>query len=330
MSAKFYLPIFSSSEHSSTFLISPKLVSTHLVSSAHQKPCDTDAFTQNSLHKKLCSTKLAQSTSQYYFVLQSCTEHVPVRLCTTKLAQSTSLYHKVLQSLHKALPSQYYFVLQSLHRARPSTTLYYKACTKYFPVQLCTTKLAQRTSQYDFVLQSLHRARPSTTLYYKACTEHVTVLLCTTKLAQSTSQYYFVLILQSLHKELPIMTLYYKACTEHVPVLLCTTKLAQSTSQYYCVLQSLHKVLPSTTFVLQSTSSVALSHRSFDTHSKLLHREAFTQRIVYTEKLSYCLIHNDSRNCSSKAGSRRQIKKTRLLKRNFERKITSAKIEKIC
>ena len=36
----------------------------------------------------------------------------------------------------------------------PSTTLYYKACTKerYFPVLLCTTKLAQSTSQYYFVL----------------------------------------------------------------------------------------------------------------------------------------------------------------------------------
>ena len=95
----------------------------------------------------LCTTKLAQSTSQYYFVLQSlhkllpsttlyykaCTKSFPVLLCTTKLAQSTS---------------QYYFVLQSLHKALPSTTLYYKACAKHFPALLCTTKLAQSTSQY--------------------------------------------------------------------------------------------------------------------------------------------------------------------------------------
>ena len=40
-------------------------------------------------------------------------------------------------------------------------------------------------------------------------------------------------------------TLYYKACTKHVPVLLCNTKLAQSTSKYYFVIQSLHKVRPS-------------------------------------------------------------------------------------
>ena len=98
----------------------------------------------------LCTTELAQSTSQYYCVLQSLhkarpsttlhyskarTKHVPVLLCTTKLSQSTS---------------QYYFVLPSLHKARPSTTLYYRACTKHV--------------QYYFVLQSLHTARPSTTL----------------------------------------------------------------------------------------------------------------------------------------------------------------------
>ena len=77
----------------------------------------------------LCTTKLPQSTSQYYFVLRR----------STKLAQSTS---------------QYYFVLQSLHKALSSTTLYYKARKKGFPVLPCTTKLAQSTSQYYFALQS--------------------------------------------------------------------------------------------------------------------------------------------------------------------------------
>ena len=59
-------------------------------------------------------TKLAQGTSQYYFVLQSlhkalpsttlcykaCTRHFPVLLSTTKLAQGTSQHYFVLQSLH--------------------------------------------------------------------------------------------------------------------------------------------------------------------------------------------------------------------------------------
>ena len=57
MSAKFFLAIFMSSERSSNFLISSKLVSTHLGSSARQRAWDTDAFTQKSLTK--------------YFVLQS-------------------------------------------------------------------------------------------------------------------------------------------------------------------------------------------------------------------------------------------------------------------
>ena len=145
----------------------------------------------------------------------------------------------------------------------PSATLYYKSCTKHFPVLLCTTKLAQSTSQYYFVLQSLHKLLPSTTLYYKACTKHFPVLLCTTKLAQSPSQYYFVL--QSLHKAL-------------LPLLLCTTKLAQTTSQYYFVLQSLHKALPSTTLyykactksfpVLLCTTKLAQSTSCLETFEK--------------------------------------------------------------
>ena len=148
-------------------------------------------------------------------------------LCTTRLAQSPSCTTKYLP------------------KAFPSTTSYYKACTKYFPVLLCTTKLHKRlpsttpyykacTKYFPVLLRSnsLHKVLPSTTSYYKACTK-------------TTSQYYFVL--QSLHKVLPSTTLYYKPSTNYFPVQLRTTTLAQSTSQYYFVLQSLHKVLPSTT-----------------------------------------------------------------------------------
>ena len=78
MSAKFFLTIFISSEHSSPFLISPKLVSTHLGSAARQ------------------------STTSYY---KACAGYFPVLLCTTKFAQSTSQYYFVLQSLCKARPS---------------------------------------------------------------------------------------------------------------------------------------------------------------------------------------------------------------------------------
>ena len=51
-----------------------------------------------------------------------------------------------------------------------------KACTRYFPVLLRTTKLAQSSSQYFFVLQSLHEVFPSTSLYYNACTKYFPVL----------------------------------------------------------------------------------------------------------------------------------------------------------
>ena len=319
----------------------------------------------------LPSTTLSYKPCTKHFPAPLCTTQSlrPVLLCTTKLAQTTSQHYFVLQSLHKALPSIYYFVLQSLHRARPSTTLYYKACKKCFPVLLCPTSLAQSTFQHHFVLhkacaqyfcvlQSLPKLLPSTTLYYKACTkpfpvyitlyykactEHVPVLLCTTKLAQSTSQHYFVLhkactkhfpallcttqstsqyyfVLQSLHKLLPSTTLYYKACTNHFPALLCTTqslrpvllgttKLAKSTPQYYFVLRSLRKALPSTTLhckpcteyvpVLLCDTKLAqrkLLYTASSFAEKLLHtagflnREAFTQKLLhttsfYTEKL---------------------------------------------
>ena len=91
------------------------------------------------------------------------------------------------------------FLRTGLRKAFPSAALYYKACTKYFPVLLCTTKFARSTSQYFCVLQNLHKVGPS-------------IPLCSTKLAPSTSQYYF--ILHSLHKVLPSTTSDYKACTK--------------------------------------------------------------------------------------------------------------------
>ena len=61
------------------------------------------------MHKELPSTTLyytacisTSSTTLHYKV---CTQHFPVLLCTTSLAQSTSQYYFVSQSLHKALHS---------------------------------------------------------------------------------------------------------------------------------------------------------------------------------------------------------------------------------
>ena len=223
--------------HTPHFTLALHLNSSHL-SSSHLIPCLPICQLSSSC---LFSCQVLPSTDVYYKSLQ-------------KLLPSTTLYYKKLgQST-----SQYYFVLQSLHKAHSSTTLYYKVCTNYFPVLLCTTKLAQSTFQYYFVRHSLHKTRSSTTLYYKACK----TLPSTTVYYKACTSYFPVLLLQSLHKLLPSTTLYYKACTKSFPVLLCTAKLAQTTSQYillcttrlaqspsqyYFVLQSLHKLLPSTT-----------------------------------------------------------------------------------
>ena len=198
-----------------------------------------------------------------------------------------------LQDLHKALP-----VPQSLPKVFPSTTSYYKACTKYFPARLRTTKLAQSTPQYYFVLQSLHKVLPSTTSYYKACTKYFPVLLHTTKLSQSTSQYYF--LLQSLHKVLPSTasyckactkyfpvynTSYCKACTKYFPVLLRTTKLLHTealTQQSFYTQKLLHTEALHTEKLLRSK---ALTHRRFWHTHKLLDRVALSHRSFHTEKL---------------------------------------------
>ena len=47
----------------------------------------------------------------------------------------------------------------------PKHSVYYKACTKYFPVLLRTKKHAQITSQYCFVLQSLHKVLNFTSVF---------------------------------------------------------------------------------------------------------------------------------------------------------------------
>ena len=162
---------------------------------------------------------------------------------------------------------------------------------KFFPVLLCSTRLAQSTSQHFFVLRSLCKVPSSTTLYYKACKKYVPVPLCTTKLAP---------------KIVPSTTLYYKACTKHVWVLLCSTKLAkglpsttlyhkactgyfpaQSTSQHFFVLRSLCKVPSSTTLYYKActkhvpvplcTTKLAQKVLPSTTlyYTKFLHRETF-------------------------------------------------------
>ena len=146
--SKYYFVLQSLHKSTSKYIV---LRTTKLAESitSQYKPCTLYFQVQ------LLTTKLAQSTSQCYFVLQSLHKDFPVLLCTTQLAQSTSQYYSVLQSLHKVLPN---------------TTSYYKACTKYFPVLLRT---AQSTSQY-YILRTTkpNKVLPSTISYYKACAKY--------------------------------------------------------------------------------------------------------------------------------------------------------------
>ena len=89
---------------------------------------------QSFTHSKLCTkyglvlrsttnlNKAPTSTTLYY---KACTQQITMLLCTTRLAQSTSQNHFVLQSFAQST-SKYYFVLRSLHKACPSFTFYDK------------------------------------------------------------------------------------------------------------------------------------------------------------------------------------------------------------
>jgi hypothetical protein len=280
-----------------------------------------------------------------YFILQSLQKVLP----------RTTLYF-VLLSWHKVLPSitLYYFVLQSLHKALPKTTSYYKASqryfpvcpeinlkwhwkdferspkqawkllrtnykawTKYFPVLLCTGKLAQGTFQYYFI---------HTSSYYKASQRYLLVwhesemnlkwmlwpwnefemslkrawkLLRATKLAQSTSQYYFVLQNKSTFQS----QYYFVLQGLHKPALLCTTKLALHTSHSplntsHSPLQNSHSPIHTPHFTLHTSNSpLHISHSTLHTTLHTAHSKLYTPRFT----LHTChTCHTKSRFATSK------------------------------
>ena len=81
-------------------------------------------------------------------------QHLPTSISHTKLEIATYI-HELADKLLTSTTSQY--ILLGTTQLAPNTTLHYKAGKNYFPVLLCTTKLAQSTRQYYFVLQSLHK-----------------------------------------------------------------------------------------------------------------------------------------------------------------------------
>ena len=283
----------------------------------HRKLFHWEPFTQRLLQTETFSQRNFLHTSPLYGMATECAKYFQVLLCTTSLAHSTCQYYFVLQDMRKVRPStplytpknaqsmfQYDFVLQDFQKVPvlpcttklpPNTSQYYfKTCKKYVPVLLCTTKVAQNTSQYYFVPQSLHKTPsittlyckpctlrkvlPSTTTHYKACAKHFPVLLCTTRLAQNTFQYY-TLYYKTCTKCFLVLFLYYKPSTkyfsvllrttrhaqrtsQYYPVLLCTTRIAQSTSQYDFVLQDFHKIRPGTTLYYKAFTKVLPSTTS--------------------------------------------------------------------
>ena len=126
----------------------------------------TNARSQVFLATHVCLLENAngcgQNTSPPWFLVKSSitcswtsmSQPLPTSISYTKLEIATYI-HELADKLLPSTTSQY--ILLGTTQLAPNTTLHYKACKNYFPVLLCTTKLAQSTPQYYFVLQSLHK-----------------------------------------------------------------------------------------------------------------------------------------------------------------------------
>ena len=271
---------------------------------------------------------------------KACAKHFPVLLCTTKLAQSTFQNYFVLHTLHKVRPSTtlYYKACKKhfpvllcttklalcKHKARSRTTLYYTPCTKYVPVLLCTTKLAQSTSQYYFVIQSLHKALPSTSstrtrrggsclkeiyiyktfLIYRTCMRRAPakpVRACTLRNWCFVSHVTFEAPLHTSH--LTVFTLRTTHFTLHSSH--CTLRSQHFTS--HCTLKTPHFTLHIPHFTVH-TSHCTLRTPNFTLHSPhfTLHSPHFTlltasftlqtshftlHTALFTPNTSHCTLH---------------------------------------
>ena len=122
-----------------------------------EAPLRTSYFSLHSSHSTLHAS-LHTSHFTALFALHTSLHTALLRLHTSHSTLHTAPFtphfsHCTLHTSHLHLISTHLIWLflisfHVLHKTRSSTTLYYKACTRYFPVLLCTTKLAQTTSQY--------------------------------------------------------------------------------------------------------------------------------------------------------------------------------------
>ena len=236
-----------------------------------------DVFLWFSLRPSVLTPALAPFSPGIPFLLT-----FPVLFCTTKACTKTS---------------QHYCLLQLAQRL-PSTTLYYKACTKYLPKLLSATKLPQALSS-------------TTSRYYFPCP------LCTPQLGQVyiyISQYYFAL--QDLHKRLPSSTCLSRFLA-HRSFLHTETVAHRSfyrqkllTHRNFQTEKSLHMhSLLRDVFTQRSlyTQKPLYTHGSFQhtgvcntqkclhaetlNTQKLLHRKVFTNRSFYTQKFLHTHTH---------------------------------------
>ena len=177
--------------HSTLHLISSRLSVSHLVSanlfssqliSSHMS---SKFFSTMFISSKDCSTVFVSSklflTHLNRKLLHIGTFYTEKLLHTQKLLQTEAFAQRLLHAQNG----------NRIHKILPCTTLYYKPCSKHFPVLLSTailaqststTKLTQITSQYYFVLQSLHETLPVLRI----------------RLAKNPFQYHFVPQLTSL------------------------------------------------------------------------------------------------------------------------------------
>ena len=157
----------------SSHLRSWELFSPHLTSSQLFSPHLTSSqlFSSHPISSHMSSKKVLLNCFHLIRALINLSHLLEVRLNSSQLfcTPESSYCQREVSCTKKRLGAETFahwrLRRRCIYTEKPlQNSLYYKACTKHFPVLLCTAELAQSTSQYYFVLRSLHKALPSTTL----------------------------------------------------------------------------------------------------------------------------------------------------------------------
>jgi hypothetical protein len=169
--------------------------------------------------------------------------------------------------------------------------LYYKACTKHFPILLYITKLAQILPNTT-IYYKIYKKNPNIYVFYKISTKYFTILFYIILFIQiipniilypKISKCYF--ILQNLHKIYSNIILYFNICTKSFPILLCTTRYPNTILYYkiYTKHYSIHnKFLPTINIYIQITFT-----QYFYTWQSFTHTEIFIQKHFCTQRRFY-------------------------------------------